>query len=140
MRENYKLLVQYFILQRTLDALSVVCNNLILFIPTFCNVLCIAYFSFPWLCPFPPTHLSLYPPPLTSLCTEMLHLSFVMFQHPPPLVQPLVMMTIVLQNGCSPLYGASFGGRLDVVKTLLEAGAIINQANNVGTCDIHDVH
>ena len=49
--------------------------------------------SFPWLCPFPPTHLSSYPPPLTSLCTEMLHLSYVMFQHPPPLVQPLVMMT-----------------------------------------------
>ena len=56
-----------------------------------------------------------------------------MFQHPPPLVQPLVMMTIVLQNGCSPLYGASFGGHLDVVKTLLEAGANINQATNVGT-------
>ena len=64
----------------------------------------------------------------------MLHLSYVMFQHPPPLVQPLVMMTIVLQNGCSPLYGASFGGHFDVVKTLLEAGANINQATNVGTC------
>ena len=59
-----------------------------------------------------------------------------MFQHPPPLVQPLVMMTFVLQDGCSPLYGASFDGHLDVVKTLLEAGATcnINQANNVGTC------
>ena len=64
----------------------------------------------------------------------MLHLSYVMFQHPPPLVQPLVMMTFVLQIGCSPLCGASFGGHLDVVKTLLEAGANINQASNVGTC------
>ena len=57
-----------------------------------------------------------------------------MFQHSPPLVQPLVMMTFVLQNGCSPLYGASFDGHLDVVKTLLEAGANINQANVVGIC------
>ncbi|KAL5509635.1 hypothetical protein EMCRGX_G005035 [Ephydatia muelleri] len=39
------------------------------------------------------------------------------------------MMTFVLQNGCSPLYAASFGGHLDVVKTLLEAGANINQVN-----------
>ena len=46
-------------------------------------------------------------------------------------VQPLVMMTFVLQDGCSPLYGASFGGHLDVVKTLLEAGANINQAKEV---------
>eukprot|EP00731_Ephydatia_muelleri_P033508 Em0031g16a len=44
-------------------------------------------------------------------------------------VQPLVMMTFVLQNGCSPLYGASCNGHLDVVKTLLEAGANINQAD-----------
>ena len=46
-------------------------------------------------------------------------------------VQPLVMMTFVLQDGYSPLYAASFGGHLDVVKTLLEAGANINQANKV---------
>ena len=64
----------------------------------------------------------------------MLHPLYVMFQHPPPLVQPLVMMTIVLQYGWSPLNAASFSGHLDVVKTLLEAGANINQANNVGTC------
>eukprot|EP00731_Ephydatia_muelleri_P034492 Em0062g15a len=44
-------------------------------------------------------------------------------------VQPLVMMTFVLQNGCSSLYGASCNGHLDVVKTLLEAGANINQAD-----------
>ena len=56
-----------------------------------------------------------------------------MCQHPPPLVQPLVMMTIVLQNGWSPLYGASEKGHLDVVRTLLEAGANINQADKVGT-------
>ena len=46
-------------------------------------------------------------------------------------VQPLVMMTFVLQNGCSPLYVASINGHLDVVKTLLEAGANINQAKEV---------
>ena len=57
-----------------------------------------------------------------------------MFQHPPPLVQPLVMMTFVLQNGWSPLNGASEKGHLDVVKTLLEAGANIDQGNNVGIC------
>ena len=57
-----------------------------------------------------------------------------MFQHPPPLVQPLVMMTFVLQDGCSPLNAASFDGHLGVVETLLEAGANINQASNVGTC------
>ena len=57
-----------------------------------------------------------------------------MFQQPPPLVQPLVMMTSVLQNGWSPLNAASDDGHLDVVKTLLEAGANINQANYVGTC------
>ena len=46
-------------------------------------------------------------------------------------VQPLVMMTFVLQDGCSPLYVASCIGHLDVVETLLEAGAIINQAVKV---------
>ena len=46
-------------------------------------------------------------------------------------VQPLVMMTFVLQDGCSPLIAASLKGHLDVVKTLLEAGANINQATKV---------
>ena len=46
-------------------------------------------------------------------------------------IQPLVMMTFVLQNGCSPLYTASGKGHLGVVKTLLEAGANINQVNKV---------
>ena len=46
-------------------------------------------------------------------------------------VQPLVMMTFVLQGGWSPLYTASRYGHLDVVKTLLEAGANINQATKV---------
>ena len=41
-------------------------------------------------------------------------------------------MTFVLQDGCSPLYAASFYGHLDVVETLLEAGANIDQTNNVG--------
>ncbi|KAL5509619.1 hypothetical protein EMCRGX_G005016 [Ephydatia muelleri] len=42
------------------------------------------------------------------------------------------MMTIVLQYGWSPLNGASINEHLDVVKTLLEAGANINQVANVG--------
>ena len=46
-------------------------------------------------------------------------------------VQPLVMMTFVLQDGCSPFYTASINGHFDVVKTLLEAGANINQAMKV---------
>ena len=46
-------------------------------------------------------------------------------------VQPLVMMTFVLQDGSRPLYTASRNGHLDVVETLLEAGANINQAKKV---------
>ena len=57
-----------------------------------------------------------------------------MFQHPPPLVQPLVLMTFVLQDGWSPLNAASCNRHLGVEKTLLEAGANINQVANVGTC------
>eukprot|EP00731_Ephydatia_muelleri_P036383 Em0245g2a len=41
-------------------------------------------------------------------------------------------MTFVLQNGCSPLNAASDNGHLDVVETLLEAGANINQATKDG--------
>ena len=55
----------------------------------------------------------------------------VMFQHSPPLVLPLVMIAFVLQDGWSPLYPASSKGRLDIVKTLIEAGANVNQANKV---------
>ena len=46
-------------------------------------------------------------------------------------VQPLVMKTFVLQDGRSPLFAASCNGHLGVVKTLLEAGANINQADKV---------
>ena len=42
------------------------------------------------------------------------------------------MMTFVLQKGMSPLYVASEKGYLEVVKTLIEAGANVNQANMVG--------
>ena len=41
------------------------------------------------------------------------------------------MMTFVLQDGCSPLHAASFKGHFDIVKTLIEAGANINQATKV---------
>ena len=46
-------------------------------------------------------------------------------------VLPLLTMTFVLQDGCSPLYAASCNGHLHIVKTLLEAGANINQATQV---------
>ena len=42
------------------------------------------------------------------------------------------MMIFLLQNGCSPLMIASDEGHLDVVKTLLEAGANVNHTNKVG--------
>ena len=41
------------------------------------------------------------------------------------------MMTFVLQDGWSPLYAASYNGHLDIVKTLIEAGANVNQATKV---------
>ena len=56
----------------------------------------------------------------------------VMFQHSPPLVQPLVMMTFVLQEGRSPLYVAILRGDLQVVKALIEKRADVNRANMVG--------
>ena len=40
-------------------------------------------------------------------------------------------MGFVLQDGSSPLQMASQEGHLDVVKTLIEAGANIDQANKV---------
>ena len=47
----------------------------------------------------------------------------------------LTSMAFVLQDGWSPLHTASFNGRLDIVKTLIEAGANVNQANKVhSTC------
>ena len=55
---------------------------------------------------------------------------------PPPHVKPLVMMIFVLQDGVSPLMGASIAGHLDVVKTLIEAGANVNQADKVGICTL----
>ena len=55
---------------------------------------------------------------------------------PPPHVKPLVMMIFVLQIGLSPLIVASIAGHLDVVKTLIEAGANVNQTNKVGICTL----
>ena len=59
-----------------------------------------------------------------------LYICHVILQHSPPLVQPLVMMTFVLQDGWSPLHKASDKGHLEIVKTLIEAGANVNQAAN----------
>ena len=44
-----------------------------------------------------------------------------------------ILMGFVLQDGLSPLYMASQKGHLDIVKTLIEAGANINQAVKVST-------
>ena len=44
------------------------------------------------------------------------------------MVMPLV---ILLQNGQSPLHIASFNGHLNIVETLIEAGANIYQINKV---------
>ena len=41
------------------------------------------------------------------------------------------MIAFVFQNGWSPLCIASFKGHLDIVKILIEAGADINQTNEV---------
>ena len=44
-----------------------------------------------------------------------------------------ILMGFVLQDGLSPLYMASQKGHLDIVKTLIEAGANINQSVKVST-------
>ena len=44
----------------------------------------------------------------------------------------VVIMTLVLQDGWSPLMRASEKGHLDIVKTLIEAGAKVNQTSKVG--------
>lgn len=44
----------------------------------------------------------------------------------------LFVMTFVLQDGCNPLFIATCKGHPDIVKLLIEAGANICQANNVG--------
>ena len=53
---------------------------------------------------------------------------------PPLLPAPmssLVLMVFAFQNGRSPLWAASLAGHLDVVKTLIEAGANANLTNKV---------
>ena len=45
-----------------------------------------------------------------------------------------VMQTFVLLDGWNPLYASNFEGHLDVVKTLIKAGANINLANEFITC------
>ena len=64
----------------------------------------------------------------------------VMFQHSPPLVQSLVLTTLALQDGWSPLHLASNKGYLNIVKTLIEAGANINQADKVQYFSTLHVH
>ena len=63
-----------------------------------------------------------------------------MFQPSLPLVL-IKMRKFVLQDGQSPLYTSSFNGNHDVVKTLINAGANINQANKVSRhiCSVVEV-
>ena len=44
---------------------------------------------------------------------------------------PLLMMGFLLQKGGSSLGAASYKGHLNIVKTLMEAGANINHADEV---------
>ena len=44
------------------------------------------------------------------------------------------MITFVLQDGWSPLYAASNAGHLDIVKTLIEARANVNEATKKVQC------
>ncbi|KAL5509633.1 hypothetical protein EMCRGX_G005033 [Ephydatia muelleri] len=56
-------------------------------------------------------------------------------QLPPDKLQEMIQRKTT--NGCSPLYTASGKGHLDVVKTLLEAGANINQVNKNGCSPLY---
>ena len=44
-------------------------------------------------------------------------------------------MALVLQDGYSPLFTASINGHSEVVKTLIKAGAKVNQC--VKVCTVH---
>ena len=71
-------------------------------------------------------HLQLY------ICRKCLHLSHIILQHSPPLVHSLAMMIFVLlQDSWSPLLVASAKGYLEVVNSLIEAGANVNQSSKV---------
>ena len=48
-------------------------------------------------------------------------------------VHPLIIMIFVLQDGLSPVHIASSNGHLGVVKTLVTAGADVNQLSKVST-------
>ena len=50
------------------------------------------------------------------------------------------MMKFVLQNGWSPMYVASERGYLEVVKTLIDSGANVNECNKVGRLTVIHSH
>ena len=54
--------------------------------------------------------------------------------HQPPYVKNLIIMIFALQDSKSLLLIALDNGHLDVVKTLIEAGANVNQSDKVGIC------
>ena len=54
--------------------------------------------------------------------------------HQPPYVKNLIIMIFVSQSGKSPLMIALDKGHLDIVKTLIEAGANVNQRDKVSVC------
>ena len=64
------------------------------------------------------------------ICRKCLHLSHIILQH--SLVHPLAMMIFVLlQDSWSSLLVASAKGYLEVVDSLIEAGANVNQSSKV---------
>jgi ankyrin repeat protein len=55
--------------------------------------------------------------------------------------QPLlVMIAFVFQDGWSPLMAASWKGHVEVVKSLIDAGANISHSNKVGMCICYNIH
>ena len=75
---------------------------------------------------FPSYNVRPFPPALSFLLLPS--------THQPPYVKNLIIMIFVLQVGKSPLMIGLTNGHLDVVKTLIEAGAIVNQGDKVGVC------
>lgn len=82
---------------------------------------------------FPPSNPAITHLTLTFYLPVCGNVTCVMLQYSSPSVQPLVMVTFLLQKNWAPLLIASCNGHLQVVKSLIEAGSNVNQANKVST-------
>ena len=74
---------------------------------------------------FPTYNVRSFPPALPFLLPPS--------THQPPYVKPLIIMIFLLQDGKTPFTIAIEKGHLDVVKTLIEAGANVDHIDEVGT-------